>query len=235
MSQLLQDPILGAVQLKPHARAKRLKIRLDATGTVLLTYPKHFAPQKALAWAQEQVTWVQTQRQQLEDKRPKFSTDTPLVIGAYQFQLIPHERLGSIKIDAPSQAAQLYFPQDWDLKHPAVQECLKDALLTWARQRAKVLFPPRIRQLAQPHGLKVQQVRIKQMRTRWGSCSSKGNINLSLWLIFLPTELIDYVLYHELAHLKHPHHQASFWAYLEKLLPGSKALDRDLRHYQVQF
>ena len=84
-------------------------------------------------------------------------------------------------------------------------------------------------------GILINAIRVKKVKTRWGSCSSKSNINLSLYLMLLSDDLIDYVILHELAHIKHQNHSAAFWNHLEDLLPGSKQLDKALNGYRIPF
>lgn len=68
----------------------------------------------------------------------------------------------------------------------------------------------------------LNQVRLKNNTTNWGSCSSKGNINVSVRLFFAPENVVNYVLLHELAHLKHPNHSKDFWDLVEKICPNYK-------------
>jgi len=88
------------------------------------------------------------------------------------------------------------------------------------RWRARQTFPTRLRQLALQHGFKYKALRINQSRTRWGSCSSKGNINLSLWLALLPPHLQDFTMLHELCHTRYMDHSPQFWALLDQVCGG---------------
>ena len=85
------------------------------------------------------------------------------------------------------------------------------------RKKAKSELPPRLAELAARYGFVYNKVTIKNNATNWGSCSTKGNINLNLKLMTLPTALQDYVLLHELAHLRHPDHGQAFHLLLEHL------------------
>lgn len=96
------------------------------------------------------------------------------------------------------------------------------------RAEAKATLPPRLAELAARHGFVYQGVKIKNNRSNWGSCSRKGNINLNLRLALLPPRLRDYVLLHELCHLRHPDHGPAFHALLEQVCPGHRALAREL-------
>ena len=86
------------------------------------------------------------------------------------------------------------------------------------RTRAKAVLPPRLRALADRYGFRYNRVAIKHNTSNWGSCSTKGNINLNLNLLRVPEPLQDYILLHELSHLKHPDHGPAFHAELERLL-----------------
>ncbi|MFN8309894.1 MAG: M48 family metallopeptidase [Chitinophagales bacterium] len=77
-------------------------------------------------------------------------------------------------------------------------------------------------------GKTIQTVRLKYNTSNWGSCSSQGNINISLRLLFAPDEVIDYVLVHELAHLVHHDHSPRFWKLVEKVIPNYKEYEKHL-------
>ena len=99
------------------------------------------------------------------------------------------------------------------------------------RRQSRTLLSRRLNHLAQRHGYRYTQLRIKKMRSRCGSCSNDGHISLSLYLIQLPWELIDYVLLHELVHTRHHHHGPAFWSELERYYPAAKSAQRALKNW----
>jgi len=101
------------------------------------------------------------------------------------------------------------------------------------RAQAKAALPPRLAELAALHGFTYNQVRIKHNSSNWGSCSELGNINLNLNLMRIPEHLRDYVMLHELCHLKYLNHGPEFHALLESVCPGHRALNRELRTYKM--
>ena len=101
------------------------------------------------------------------------------------------------------------------------------------RAQAKEELPPRLAELAALHGFKFNKVFIKNNISNWGSCSSLGNINLNLRLVELPSELRDYVMLHELCHLRYLNHGREFHALLESVCPGHRALARELRAHRL--
>ena len=86
------------------------------------------------------------------------------------------------------------------------------------RTQAKAVLPPRLKTLADRYGFTYNRVTIKHNTSNWGSCSTKGNINLNLNLMRVARPLQDYILLHELTHLKHPNHGPRFHDELERLL-----------------
>ena len=101
------------------------------------------------------------------------------------------------------------------------------------RAEAKRTLPPRLAELAEEYSFSYNQVRIKHNVSNWGSCSRKGNINLNLNLVRLPEDLRDYVLLHELCHLRHPDHGKGFHALLESVCPGHRDKEKELRKYRI--
>ena len=101
------------------------------------------------------------------------------------------------------------------------------------RKQAKAYLPGRLAELAAQHGFSYNQVRIKHNVSNWGSCSVKKNINLNLNLMRLPAELQDYVMLHELCHLKYMNHGKEFHALLESVCPNHKELRTKLRDFKL--
>ena len=97
------------------------------------------------------------------------------------------------------------------------QKALRDVLVEVLREEAKILLPQKLAYFAEQYGFKFGKVTVKHNSSNWGSCSRAGNINLNLNLIRLPEPLCDYVLLHELCHLKEPNHGPRFHALLERL------------------
>ena len=107
------------------------------------------------------------------------------------------------------------------------------ALVEELRRQAKAYLPGRLAELATLHGFQYNTLRIKHNSSNWGSCSSKGNINLNLNLMRVPQELQDYVMLHELCHLKYLNHSPQFHALLESVCPGHREKQRLLKNYKL--
>lgn len=117
-----------------------------------------------------------------------------------------------------------------------IQIWITKTLEAFARKRVKERLIPRLLNMAKERSLNLNNVRVSSAKGRWGSCSSTGNINLSLYLVLLPRHLQDYVLQHELTHLIEMNHSPRFWARLDEVCGGkAKALRKEMRGYNTSF
>jgi predicted metal-dependent hydrolase len=103
------------------------------------------------------------------------------------------------------------------------------ALKSWLTDKAKQYLIPQLKQVSDQTGLSYSSVSIRQQKTRWGSCSSRRAISLNARLLFLPPEVVTYVLVHELCHTKHLNHSPMFWRLVASYLPEYRQFDRQLR------
>ena len=101
------------------------------------------------------------------------------------------------------------------------------------RQRAKEKLRERVEYYASEMGVTYNRIFIKEQKTRWGSCSSSGNLNFNWKLILIDEELLDYVVVHELAHRKQMNHSQQFWQEVEKILPDYKERRRRLKEFRL--
>jgi len=105
---------------------------------------------------------------------------------------------------------------------------LRERALEWMRGEARAFFRERVAELSRPLGLRVSGVGVSDARTRWGSCGASGRLLLNWRLMLLPPRLIDYVVAHELAHLRELNHSPCFWAVVATLYPDHRSARREL-------
>lgn len=98
----------------------------------------------------------------------------------------------------------------------------KEVFIAWYRAETRQITRSLIESYQQQYGFKVNQVRITSARTRWGSCSGKGNLNFTYRLCMAPLSVVEYVVVHELVHLKIPNHSRTFWAEVARINPTYK-------------
>jgi len=131
-------------------------------------------------------------------------------------------------------AGQVHTPCDGDtlwlaLPTEADPARIRDAAQAWLQQRAKICFGARLQHFLTRTGLRVRAWRLSSAATRWGSCSSNGSIRLNWRLIHFAPDIIDYVIVHELAHLREMNHGPNFWREVAQILPGFETARTALR------
>ncbi len=104
------------------------------------------------------------------------------------------------------------------------------ALRRWILLKGKHHLPPQLRGIAEQHGFQVGRIAVKEQKSLWGSCSSKGNINLNSRLLFLPPHLMRHVMMHELCHLREMNHSKAFHDLLSRFDSDIDAHAKELRH-----
>jgi hypothetical protein len=102
------------------------------------------------------------------------------------------------------------------------------------RGRAKEIFQARVSFFAERLGVGVNQIRVKSQKSRWGSCSSKGNLNFNWHAIVMPPEVVDYLVVHECCHLLQMNHSKDFWALVESLCPNYREYRKWLKDHDTQ-
>ncbi|MCP4140454.1 MAG: M48 family metallopeptidase [Chloroflexi bacterium] len=105
----------------------------------------------------------------------------------------------------------------------------------WYKKQAREIFAERVTHYAQKHGFSYKKVKLSSAKKRWGSCSAKGNLNLTWRLVMMPIEIIDYVVVHELCHLRELNHSKAFWAEVERILPDYKVRRKWLKEKGNKF
>ncbi len=127
-------------------------------------------------------------------------------------------------------------------KHLAkIEQCqnqgrvMANALATIEKVSSRKKLTTRLKQLAEKHGFIYNRVFVRNQETLWGSCSCKNNISLNMKLVILPKELIDYVILHELVHIRIHNHSKNFWAELDKYVGNGRVIASRLRKYDTRW
>ncbi|MGH7157476.1 MAG: M48 family metallopeptidase [Candidatus Saccharimonadales bacterium] len=223
---------IGSVTLYKRRGNRSLRLSVSPRGEVRVSMP-HWLPYKAgEQFALSKASWILAHQ--------------PATL---QTGLQHGQRIG--------KAHRLYFASDYSaskvstrvgqgeirVTHPAatasnhqnVQAPARRAGMRALRKEAAQLLPQRLQTLSEKTGLAYHAVKVKPLKTRWGSCSSAKDITLNIFLMQLPWHLIDYVLVHELAHTKVMRHGPPFWQELEKHVPLARQLRKEIGQFQPTF
>lgn len=193
-----------------NGRARRYILRVLPDATVRVTIPRHGSKREAEAFLRTRSRWIADRRRELEVSR----RDTRWRAG---------QRIWWRGVQQPVQVTQDadgLRVRCGDLEAlTALREDYRPVLEPLMRARALVELPPWLRTLAARHALQVARVTVRSQRSRWGSCSREGNIALNWRLLQMPTRVCEYVLLHELMHLREANHSPRFWAEVAAVCP----------------
>ncbi len=151
-------------------------------------------------------------------------------------------RRGEVIVRAPRRAPLKFIEDLVEKRRDWIQQALARVTMGPIRQFSvreklefKLLAQERAEYFASLMGVEFKKLTVRNTVSRWGSCSRAGNISFSLRLILAPPEILDYVIVHELAHLKHHNHSNSFWAMVETYCPKAKQKRKWLRDNGEKF
>lgn len=213
---------------------KRLRITVRPDLSVLADVPGRFSREEAQEAIRSKARWILRQIASFEEFHPlpmphKYVSGETFVYLGRQYRL--KVRKGPAK---PAKLRGRYLhvtvPDKADTK------AVRRALANWYRARAEDIFHRYLAscmQVAGRHGITEPTLTIRDMRTRWGSCSSAGRVTLNLKLIYAPVHCIEYVIMHELCHLVHHDHSPRFYRLLTRCMPDWKKRRELLKHVVV--
>lgn len=211
---------------RSHRRSVVAKIRRD--GVIEVKAPLLYRESDMLAFLNQHKRWIfnHFDRLQNADNQQKkyFSGEIHYYLGKqYTLQVVESGK-NSVFIEGNSLIINSKYPEN--------QEYLEIQLNKWYRNQAKIVFsnllPPIIEKFRK-YNVAPAKISIRDMRSRWGSCSRKGNISLNLQLIKLNENCIRQVMVHEMCHLVYFNHQAGFHALMDEMMPDWKLWKKDLK------
>ena len=130
----------------------------------------------------------------------------------------------------PRGISALIMDKSFKLTQSA-QTRAESVFTTWYKQQARKVLTERVELFVSKHSFEIGRVRISSARTRWGSYSQKGTLSLTWRLVMAPLDVIDYVVVHELCHLREMNHSKAFWKHVEAILPDYKERRKWLKNY----
>ena len=206
---------------------KSIALHISSSGELIIRAPNAYPNNLIIDFVNSKRSWI-NKKQELVKKRLETVSKNELTPGS----LIPF--LGDFyKIELDNSLREpIIFDNLFYFKS---KEIIKYALLKWYKQEAQNIIPGIAECEAMKFGLNITQIKINSAKKRWGSCTSKKNINFSWRLILLPEEVIHYVVTHELAHLIELNHSRKFWLTVEKLMPDYKLYEKWIKKNSFKY
>lgn len=213
-----QVPLL----LVRNRRARRYVLRLRPDGTARVTVPRGGSDAEARRFAMRNRDWIE---RQLGKIRERLQHPQPWTIGT---GILFRGDTINIEMGTNGDSGTIRFGSEV-LKNPGPD--LRGEIERHLWKLASQEFPPVVWEFAVRHGLSVRRVSVRNQRSRWGSCSRKGTISLNWRLIQAPVFVRDYLIFHELAHLREMNHSARFWRVVESFCPDYRSAEQWLREH----
>lgn len=233
-------------------RRKNVHVLVDDDGILSVRAPWRFSVNLARASIAEHGDWVMEKLRSAAESRRK----RPALVSGSELLLLDERLTLSVRLEAqlplipdtnPSsrqrgQSREALARRSGVVYRDRQRLCvelhslspgaLRELLEAWFRQQAVERLPERLHELARRLSVTPARVQIRGQKGRWGSCSSAGYISLNWRLMLLPLELADYVLVHELCHLKHMDHSRDFWSLVASLIPDHRRKRQQIAELQ---
>ena len=206
----LRNKLPGYVTVSQR-KVKWARIQIQPTGDVRIVVPRTLSFADIFSLYESRQGWIEDKRAKAlarQSEIPSIAADELMLFGrTFRF------------VDDAKQKPHVRVDHDEGVIFSAINLLDKSEQHRWYREFAKQYLSVRLVQLAEQHGFTFNRLFIREQKTRWGSCSSRGNISLNWKLIKAPIFVSDYVILHELVHTEIMNHSAVFWQRIEALMP----------------
>lgn len=198
------------------SKRKSFSIEIDDSGKILLRVPINASDIVINDFVKRHYIWIEKKLNEIENReikyQPKkfFDGEKFLYLGKfYNLNIVKNQRIS------------LIFENEFYLSKKHISNA-HEIFKNFYKKMAKEIIMERVKFYANKYSFKYNKIKITSANKRWGSCTSKGNLNFSYRLIMAPLEIVDYVVVHELVHLIDKTHKKSFYNKVEKILPDYK-------------
>lgn len=193
------------------SRRKTLAIVIDAQARLIVRAPKSCGQERIFAFLAQKEPWIR--RKQAERKSVAVSLPTDNLDG-YEFPLLGKKvriRIGDVK-SIVFDGERILLPKEQS----------RERLIKWLKTQAKTCFTAVVDEYANRMNVTYKSLTVASARTRWGTCSRENALRFSFRLVYTPMEIVQYVVAHELAHIRHKNHSSLFWNEVERYVPDYK-------------
>jgi predicted metal-dependent hydrolase len=232
MIKTFNDKDLGVITIKTNPQAKRYTLRVK-DGAVTGTMPVYGEVRTMLAFIESSRSKLMLALRRPPLSGNRLNEDSALQTNTFNLHIFRTER-DNFYMNLKEGTLHIACPGKTDFDDERVQKLLKGFIERALGHEARRVLPQRLLALSRQFGFAYSSVKINNSKSRWGSCSTKGSINLSLSLMLLPAHLSDYVLLHELCHTREMNHSERFWQLMDRVTNNQAlALRKELKGYKM--
>lgn len=208
-------------------KLKHIYLTFNDLGELVIKSPK-VSQRQIEQLLLKKASWINKSRQRFETKKGKtvdFSQQPELYFlgESHPIVLVPYEKKKT-KLSFDGDTFTLYY-------HIYDERLFQKQLDLFYKEEAKGYVPALVAQWEKTMGVKANAIRFRKTKRQWGSCSAKNDLSFNTMMMKLPLDVIQYIVVHELAHIKHKHHQKAFWAFVAEYLPEYKTQVNTLKTF----
>lgn len=206
-------------------RARSVRLRIDAKNGLQIVVPSGARGLDIETVLRDSADWIlkhyaKMQQVKVFERRYVTGETLPYLGREWPLEVIEKRAGKLVTVTHNDLLIRVSVPSDIPAKDR--RDAIRNALEGWYRRQAKEYLGPRVSHLARQHGFEYERISIKGQSTRWGSCSSNRNLNFNYRLMMTPPAVIDYVIIHELCHLREMNHSSRFWSLVAQYCPDYK-------------
>jgi predicted metal-dependent hydrolase len=206
------------VFLRKSTRAKNIAIRINYQ-RVELILPIHESGSRAVRFLYSKERVIRDKLRSLPTNNNK--EDNIISILGMDYHLIYVNKMNLLPVEMSGNAIKVYGPENKS----------KQLLITYLKKYILIKITELIKELSEKYHFKYQKIAVKNLKTRWGSCSSSGNLSFNWRIVFAPMNVLEYLVIHEFCHLKEMNHQRKFWDLVAEIKPDYKISLRWLKRH----
>jgi predicted metal-dependent hydrolase len=232
----LEDNDIGKIRIIKKTGIKNFNIKLKPFEPVTLTAPNRASNHQILDVIRRKKNWIvekQKVNTEIENSRTLFDHHS-LIKTFFSTFIIEKGATERIQLKGSQPNYKISIPETTDTQSHEFQQGIRDIINFVLRTEAKRYLPGRVEAISQHFNFKYGQLSFRNNKSRWGSCSGKGNISLNIQLMRLPKHCIDYVIIHELCHTKHPNHGPGFKNLLYSIMPEAPDIKNEMKKFRTQ-
>ncbi|MCW8810635.1 MAG: M48 family metallopeptidase [Ignavibacteriaceae bacterium] len=226
---------IGNILFRHSKRARHLNIFIRPSAGARVSVPVGMSYNSAARFVTERKLWINkylARMKEFENLQTKFDENSSYSTKHHKLVLRKSDRK-SISVKLSMGKINVVYPTELNSDSSELQKAIRRGIERALKIEAKEYLPGRVEELAEKYEFQFNSITLKNIKSRWGSCSRKNNINLSIHLMRLPDHLINYVILHELVHTVHHNHSERFWSLLNSVTGSAKNLDKELRKYRI--
>lgn len=233
---VIEDCEFGNIEVKSDGRIRRYGLKIVG-GVLQMQMPEYGDIQSMRLFLDKNREWVREKLKKTKFKKVMlYGPDYDFQSYAFTILWKEYERqriVGSLNLD--EKKLTIYYPKGYDLYSLKSQTTIKSIIENAMMVAAKKILPSWLMAVSRRIGIAYKECQIRKMRSRWGSCSSAASVHLSCMMLLLPAELIEFVMIHELCHIKEMNHGPNFHRLVNQLLDGKeKYYEREMKKYSTK-